>query len=38
MSRVKRRGFNWAPLGQADFPEAMNMGITAENVAEVWNI
>lgn len=41
MSRVKRRGFNWSPHPkfQADFPEAyVNMGITAENVAELYGI
>ena len=41
MSRVKRRGFNWSPhpLLEEVFPEAyINMGITAENVAESWEI
>ena len=41
MSRVKRRGFNWSPhpLLEEEFPEAyINMGVTAENVAEAWNI
>ena len=41
MSRVKRRGFNWSPHpGLEDsFPEAyINMGITAENVADKYSI
>ena len=41
MSRVKRRGFNWSPHPdlEREFPDAyINMGITAENVAEKWNI
>ena len=41
MSRVKRRGFNWSPHPkfETDFPEAyVNMGITAENVAELYGI
>lgn len=41
MSRVKRRGFNWSPhpLLEEVFPEAyINMGVTAENVAEAWSI
>ena len=41
MSRIKRRGFNWSPHPdlEREFPEAyINMGITAENVAETWNI
>ncbi len=41
MSRVKRRGFNWSPHPslEAEYPEAyINMGITAENVAESWGI
>ncbi|MCH2639193.1 MAG: thiolase family protein [Candidatus Thalassarchaeum sp.] len=41
MSRVKRRGFNWSPHPklEEDFPEAyINMGITAENVAEKYAI
>jgi len=41
MSRVKRRGFNWSPHpGLEDrYPDAyVNMGITAENVAEKWQI
>ena len=41
MSRVKRRGFNWSPHPkfEIDFPEAyVNMGITAENVAELYGI
>ena len=41
MSRVKRRGFNWSPnpiLG-GRHPEAyVNMGITAENVADSFGI
>ena len=41
MSRVKRRGFNWSthPSLDADYPQAyINMGITAENVAELYDI
>ncbi len=41
MSRVKRRGFNWSPHPTLEkkFPEAyINMGITAENVAELYGI
>ena len=41
MSRVKRRGFNWSPhpILKDEFPEAyINMGITAENVADSWGI
>ena len=41
MSRVKRRGFNWSPHPKLEesFPEAyINMGITAENVAEKYSI
>ena len=41
MSRIKRRGFNWSPQPdlEREFPDAyINMGITAENVAETWNI
>ncbi len=41
MSRVKRRGFNWSPHPkfETDFPEAyVNMGITAENVANLYGI
>ena len=41
MSRIKRRGFNWSPHPdlEREFPDAyINMGITAENVAEKWNI
>ena len=41
MSRVKRRGFNWSPHPkfETDFPETyVNMGITAENVAELYGI
>ena len=41
MSRVKRRGLNWSPHPdlEREFPDAyINMGITAENVAEKWNI
>ncbi len=41
MSRVKRRGFNWSPhpgLEEA-YPEAyINMGLTAENVADKYDI
>jgi len=41
MSRVKRRGFNWSthPTLERDYPQAyINMGITAENVAEKFEI
>jgi acetyl-CoA acyltransferase len=41
MSRVKRRGFNWSPhpILEEDFPQAyVNMGITAENVADLYGI
>ena len=41
MSRVKRRGFNWSPHPkfEINYPEAyVNMGITAENVAELYGI
>ena len=41
MSRIKRRGFNWSPHPdlEREVPDAyINMGITAENVAETWNI
>jgi len=41
MSRVKRRGFNWSthPTLEKDYPQAyINMGITAENVAELYGI
>ncbi len=41
MSRVKRRGFNWSPNPNLEqsFPEAyINMGLTAENVAELYSI
>ena len=41
MSRVKRRGFNWSPHPkfEDDYPEAfVNMGITAENVAQLYGI
>lgn len=41
MSRIKRRGFNWSPHPDLEkaFPDAyINMGITAENVADMWNI
>jgi len=41
MSRVKRRGFNWSPNPtlEKEFPQAyINMGITAENVAELHGI
>jgi len=41
MSRVKRRGFNWSPHPELErnFPDAyVNMGITAENVAELHGI
>ena len=41
MSRVKRRGFNWSPNPtlEKELPNAyINMGITAENVADKWKI
>ena len=41
MSRVKRRGFNWSPSPslEENYPEAyINMGLTAENVAEKYSI
>ena len=41
MSRFKRRGFNWSPHPDLEkvFPDAyINMVITAENVADKWNI
>ena len=41
MSRVKRRGFNWSPNKSLmdQYPQAyVNMGITAENVAEKFTI
>ncbi len=41
MSRIKRRGFNWSPSQtlEKDFPHAyINMGITAENVADLYGI
>ncbi len=41
MSRVKRRGFNWCPHPglEESYPEAyINMGITAENVADKYSI
>ena len=41
MSRIKRRGFNWSPHPtlEEEFPDAyINMGITAENVADKWGI
>ncbi len=41
MSRIERRGFNWSPHPNLEkvFPDAyINMGITAENVADKWNI
>ncbi len=41
MSRVKRRGFNWSPNPKLteDWPQAyVEMGETAENVAQEWNI
>jgi acetyl-CoA acyltransferase len=41
MSRVKRRGFNWSPnpILEDKFPEAyINMGLTAENVAELYSV
>ena len=41
MSRVKRRGFNWSPNPslKIDWPQAyVDMGVTAENVAEKWSI
>ncbi len=41
MSRVQRRGFNWSPHPELEdnYPDAfVNMGITAENVADKWGI
>jgi len=41
MSRVKRRGFNWSPNPKlsVEWPQAyVEMGQTAENVAEKWDI
>jgi acetyl-CoA acyltransferase len=41
MSRIKRRGFNWSPHPtlENEFPDAyINMGLTAENVADRWKI
>ena len=41
MSRVKRRGFNWSPNPKLsiDWPQAyVEMGVTAENVADKWSI
>ena len=41
MSRVKRRGFNWSPNPtlEKELPNAyINMGITAENVADLYGI
>jgi len=41
MSRVKRRGYNWSPnpMLSIDWPEAyVEMGVTAENVADKWSI
>ena len=41
MSRIKRRGFNWSPhpILEKEFPDAyINMGLTAENVADRWGI
>ncbi len=41
MSRVKRRGFNWSPNPtlEKELPQAyINMGITAENVADLYEI
>lgn len=41
MSRVKRRGYNWSPNPslKIDWPQAyVDMGVTAENVAEKWSI
>ena len=41
MSRIQRRGFNWSPNQtlEKEFPHAyINMGITAENVAELYGI
>ena len=41
MSRVKRRGFNWSPHPSLEdsYPAAyINMGMTAENVAEKFGI
>jgi len=41
MTRIKRRGFNWSPHPELEiiFPEAyINMGMTAENVADLYSI
>lgn len=41
MSRIQRRGFNWSPhpILEKEFPDAyINMGLTAENVADRWVI
>ena len=41
MSRVKRRGYNWSPNPSLniDWPQAyVEMGVTAENVANKWSI
>ena len=40
MSRVQRRGFNWSPDPELEkYSDAyVNMGTTAENVAEKWQI
>ena len=41
MSRIKRRGFNWSPhpILEKEFPDAyINMGLTAEKVADRWGI
>ena len=41
MSRIQRRGFNWSPhpILEKEFPDAyINMGLTAENVADRWGI
>ena len=41
MSRVKRRGFNWSPhpVLENTYPQAyINMGLTAENVADKFSI
>ncbi len=41
MSRVKRRGYNWSPnpMLSIDWPESyVEMGVTAENVADKWSI
>lgn len=41
MSRVKRRGFNWSPHPELEesYPAAyINMGLTAENVADKYGI